>query len=160
MMRGKLMRIALFGATAVVLAALAIAGPATAKGRATKQQVEIQKNSDGSFALMPLTPGSIKRDTGSSAFCCWTEKHVTLDGQMIDINDPQMTLKGTRGTLVVRNRIGFVDVPDGWAVFTGTWKIVRGTGDYAGVSGGGRGGGVMLAGGTSKSTFEGYLTPS
>ena len=66
------------------------------------------------------------------------------DGQAIDINDPQMTLTGKRGTLVARNRIELVDLPDGWAVFTGTWKVIRGTGDYAGLSGGGRGAGVML----------------
>ena len=64
------------------------------------------------------------------------------DGQAIDINDPQMTLTGKRGTLVARNQIGWVDLPDGWAVFTGTWKVIRGTGDYAGLSGGGRGAGV------------------
>ncbi len=81
------------------------------------------------------------------------------DGQAIDINDPQMTLTWKRGTLVVRNRIGLVDIPDGWAVFTGTWKVIRGTGDYAGLSGGGRGAGVMLPNGNVKSQFEGFLSP-
>ena len=37
---------------------------------------------------------------------------------------------------MVRNRIEWVDLPDGWAVFTGTWKVIRGTGAYAGLSGG------------------------
>ena len=43
---------------------------------------------------------------------------------------------------MVRNRIEWIDIPDGWAVFTGTWKVIRGTGDYAGLVGGGRGAGV------------------
>ena len=56
-----------------------------------------------------------------------------------------MTLTGKRGTVVARNRIEWVDIPDGWAAMTGTWKVIRATGDYAGLSGGGRGAGVMLA---------------
>ena len=61
---------------------------------------------------------------------------------------------------MVRNRIEFVDLPDGWAVFTGTWKVIRGTGAYAGLSGGGRGAGVMLPNGNMKSQFEGFLSPN
>jgi hypothetical protein len=55
----------------------------------------------------------------------------TGDGQDVEINDPRMTLTGQRGTLVTRNRIAWNDVADDWAVFTGTWKVIRGTGDYA-----------------------------
>jgi hypothetical protein len=69
-----------------------------------------------------------------------------------------MTLTGKHGTLVARNQIGFVDLPDGLAVFTGTWKVIRGTGDYAGLSGGGRGAGVDL-GGSTKAQLEGFLSP-
>ena len=101
----------------------------------------------GSFVLTPLTPGDIKPDTGTASFCCWTDAHIMRDGQAIDINNPQMTLTGKHGTLVARNQIEFVDLPDGLAVFTGTWKVIRGTGDYAGLSGGGRGAGVELGNG-------------
>ena len=68
-----------------------------------------------------------------------------------------MTLTGKRGTLVVRNQIGWIDVPDGFAVFTGTWKVISGTGAYAGLAGGGRGAGVQLANGNTKAQFEGFL---
>jgi hypothetical protein len=159
-MRRKLTEIALVAVTAIVLTAATAAAPVTAKERATRQRIAIQSKADGSFVLVPLTSGSMRRDTGSAAFCCWTETHVTRDGQAIDIDDPQMTLTSTRGKLIVRNPIGFVDIPGGWAVFTGTWKIVRGTGDYAGISGGGRAAGIMLADGSAKSTFEGFITPS
>jgi hypothetical protein len=153
-MRRKLTAVAVLAATAVTLAAVAAAGPV-----ALKQRIAIQlTGAKESFVLTPLTAGAVKPDTGVATFCCWTERHIMRDGQAIDINDPQMTLTGKRGTLVARNRIGWVDVPGGLAVFTGTWKVIRGTGDYAGLSGGGRGAGVDLGNGT-KSRFEGFLGP-
>ena len=150
----KLIAVAAFAAAAVPLAAVAAAAPVAAK-----QRVAIQEKGQASFVLMPLTPGAIKRDTGTASFCCWTERHTMRDGQAVDINDPEMTLTLKRGTLVIRNRIGFVDIPDGWSVFTGTWKVIRGTGDYAGLSGGGRRAGVMLPNGNVTSQFEGFLSP-
>jgi hypothetical protein len=38
-----------------------------------------------------------------------------------------MKLAGKRGTLVASNRMEWLDVSDGLAVFTGTWRVVRGT---------------------------------
>jgi hypothetical protein len=153
-MNRKLMTVAALVATAGTLAAVASAGPVAAK-----QRIAIQVKGQGSFVLTPLTSGAIKRDAGKATFCCWTQRSVTRDGQSIEVNNPQMTLTGKRGTLVARNQIGFVDIPDGWAVFTGTWKVIRGTGDYAGLAGGGRGAGVALASGGEKSQFEGFLSP-
>lgn len=132
----------------------------TSRATVLRLRVAIQEKGQASFVLTPLTVGAIKRDTGSASFCCWTERHIMRDGQAIDINDPEMTLTLKRGTLVVRNRIEFVDIPDGWAVFTGTWKVIRGTGDYAGLSGGGRRAGVMLPNGSVNSRFEGFLSPT
>ena len=152
-MGSKLTAVAALAAAAATLAAVAAAGPVVAK-----QRVAIQEKTQASFVLTPLTPGAIKRDTGGARFCCWTDRHIVRDGQDIDINDPEMTLTLKRGTLVIRNRIGFVDIPDGWAVFTGTWKVIRGTGDYAGLTGGGRRAGVMLPNGSVKSQFEGFLS--
>ena len=151
-MRTKLTAVAALGVATAALASVAAAGPA-----ATKQQVAIQMNGGAHFVLSPLKSGAIKRDTGTAAFCCWSSRHITRDGQEIDINDPQMTLTARNGTLVARNRIEWVDLPDGWAVFTGTWKVIRGTGAYAGLSGGGRVAGVELVQGTVKSQFEGFL---
>ena len=116
------------------------------------------KGANGSFVLTPLTSGAIKPDTGTATFCCWSSRHIVRDGEAIEVNDPQMTLTGKRGTLVARNRIEWVDIPDGWAVFTGTWKVIRGTGDYAGLSGGGRGASVTLRDGSEKTRFEGFLS--
>jgi len=141
---------------AAVLATVASAGAGSA---GSKQRIEIQETG-ASFVLTPLTSGAIKRDTGTATFCCWTERRIMRDGQAIDIDNPQMTLTLKRGTLVIKNQIGFIDIPDGWAVFTGTWKVIHGTGDYAGLTGGGRRAGVQLAnGGLIKSQFEGFLGP-
>ena len=47
------------------------------------------------------------------------------------------TFKGKRGTLVIRSRIEYVEAGSGYHVGTGTWKVVRGTGQYARIAGGG-----------------------
>ena len=135
-MNRKLTAVAALAATAVTLAAVAAAGPVAAK-----QRVAIQMKGQ-SFVLTPLTSGASSATPAPPASAAGLERHIVRDGQAIDINDPQMTLTGKQGTLVARNQIGWVDLPDGWAVFTGTWKVIRGTGDYAGLSGGGRGAGV------------------
>jgi hypothetical protein len=151
----KLAAISLVVATAAVLATLAAAA-----SPAAKQRVEIINGKDGaSFVLHPLKSGAVKRDTGTFAACCWTNRSVTRDGQSVDIDDPQITLTGEHGTLVLRNRIEFVDIPGGDAVFTGTWKVISGTGSYAGLTGGGRVAGVMLLSGRAKSQFQGFLSP-
>ena len=152
-MRTKLTAIAALATAAVMLTAVASAGSAAAKQRVT---IQVKSGKSG-FVLTPLTSGAVKRDTGAVTFCCWTQRFTTRDGQAIEINNPQMTLTGKRGTLVARNQIGWIDVPDGLAVFTGTWKVISGTGDYAGLAGGGRGAGVQLANGTTKAQFEGFL---
>jgi hypothetical protein len=152
-MNTKLIVVAALAATAATLAAVAAAGPVAAK-----QRIKIQVTAGDSFVLTPLTSGAIKRDTGVATFCCWTQHSIMRDGQSIDINNPQMTLTGKRGTIVARNRVEWVDIPDGGAVFTGTWTVIRGTGDYAALSGGGRGAGVTLSNSNGPSQFEGFLT--
>ena len=146
--------IAAFAAIAVTSVSIAAAGPVAAKQRIS---IQVRGIATEPFVLRPLTSGAIKRDTGTATFCCWTSRHVIRDGQSIELNNPQMTLTGKRGTLVVRNHIEWIDVPDGWAIFTGTWKVIRGTGDYAGLSGGGRAAGVALTNNNEKTQFEGFL---
>jgi hypothetical protein len=140
---------------AATLAAIAAAGLDTAKQRIA---IQVKGGTTSSFVLTTLTSGAVKHDTGTATFCCWSRRSITRDGQSIEINNPQMTLTSKRGTLVARNVAEWIDVPDGWGIFTGTWKIVRGTGDYAGLTGGGRGAGVMLQNGITKAQFEGFLS--
>ena len=153
-MRTKLTAVAVSVAMAITLAAVAAAEPVS-----VRQRVAINQAKTESFVLTPLTSGAIQRDSGTFAACCWSSRHAVRDGQDIDLNDPEITLTGKRGTLVVRNQIGFVDIPGGIAVFTGTWKVVGGTGDYAALSGGGRVAGLKLANGNTRARFEGFLGP-
>jgi hypothetical protein len=154
-MRTKLTAVAALAVAAITLTAVASAGSA-----AGKQRVAIQvTDPGGGFVLTPLTSGALKPDTGTATFCCWTRRTIMRHGQAIEINNPRMTLTGKLGTLVARNKIGWIEVPDGLAVFTGTWKVIHGTGAYAGLAGGGRGAGVTLtdADSTTKAQFEGFL---
>ena len=140
-------------ALAVMLAAVAAAGPA-----AEKQRVVIQWTAKG-FVLTPQTAGALKSDTGTASFCCWSQRFSVRDGLKVEVTDPEMTLVGKRGTLVVRNRIEWLDVAGGYSLFTGTWKVVSGTGDYAQLAGRGRVAGVALPNGATKWRREGFLGP-
>ena len=64
------------------------------------------------------------------------------EGQKVWMCGPvTWTLTGKRGTLTIQERSEWVDpgnVESGCHIAFGTWKVVRGTGQYAGVSGGGR----------------------
>jgi hypothetical protein len=139
-MRKKLTAIVTLAAAGLMLAAVAAAHPVAAK-----QQVEIDvRGVDGqTFVLTPLGRGALKGDRGRVSFCCWSERNVIRDGEVVNINNPKMTLIGARGTIVTRNEIGWIDVPDSWSLFTGSWRVVSGTGAYAGLSGGGLAAGVF-----------------
>lgn len=153
-MRTKLTALAALAVAAVTLTAVASAG-----STAAKQRVAIQVTKSG-FVLTPLIAGPIKSDTGNGSavnFCCWTQRSIMRNGQAIEINNPQMTLTGKHGTLVTRNVIEWVDVPDGYSLFTGTWKVIRATGVYAGLTGGGGAAGVSLPNGNTNAKFEGFL---
>jgi len=147
----KLTAVAALAAAAVTLSAVAAAGPVAAK-----QRVVIQWTAKG-FVLTPQTAGALKSDTGTVSFCCWSQRFSTRDGLKVEVTDPEMTLVGKRGTLVVRNRMEWLDVPPGYALYTGTWKVVSGTGDYAQLAGGGRVAGVTLPNGDRKWRREGFL---
>jgi hypothetical protein len=140
----------------VLVTGLALSAAASAGRVASKQRISIVHNGS-SFVLTPLSSGAVKRDAGSASFCCWSDRHTIRDGEAIEINDPQMTLTGKLGTLVARNTIGWVEISDGWSLFTGTWKVIRGTGQYAGLTGGGRGAGIQWPNDNEKAHFEGFL---
>ena len=60
------------------------------------------------------------------------------DGQRYQIVRGIDTFTGRAGKLVVRRGERTVGGGGGYVVGTGTWRVVRGTGPYAGVMGGGR----------------------
>jgi hypothetical protein len=146
-------------ATVVAIAAALVVAVAQGGGMATKQRVVIDGN-EASFTLTPASIGRpLERDSGSVGFCCWTDHTVVRDGQSADITDgPTMTLTGKMGTLVARNHMEWLDIEGGYEIFTGTWRVVRGTGAYAGATGGGRVAGIQLPSGLTKWRRSGVLT--
>ena len=132
------------------LAAIALAAAATltsgaaAGPEAAKQQVEITASgvanagSSLKFVLTPRGAGALKPDSGKEASVVANERVVTRDGQRTDIVTWVTTCKGKRGTFVLRVRIEHIDAGNGFHIGTGTWRFVRGTGAYSGITGGGR----------------------
>lgn len=129
-------------AAAVVLASVAAAAP-----NATKQRVAISANmAQRSAVLTPLQKGAVGKDSGDFAtdHSLIPDRTLIRDGQKIDVYTAVWTFHGKRGTIVFRERNEWADVgadansdgqPDGIAL--GTWKVVRGTGAYAGITGSG-----------------------
>jgi hypothetical protein len=145
---------------AAILVGLAVAAPITAGTPPASQHVGIEASGPNTetFVLTPTTSGRIHADTGVLTFCCWTTSHVVRSGENLEVNDPRLTFKGAHGTMRFHNRIEWVDLPDGWSIFTGTWKAVGGTGAYASVSGSGRVAGIATANGFTRVRLFGSLS--
>jgi hypothetical protein len=151
-------------AAAVTLTSAASAGP-----NAAKQRVAIDMNlwPQKTFLLTPLQAGPLRRDSGtiSHDFLSIPGRDVMRDGQKVTIYDGGVaTLTGKRGTLTIRTRNEWVDFArdangDGQndGIGIGTWKVVRGTGQYAGIVGKGRSGHIGL-GSPWYGRYEGVLT--
>ena len=153
-------------AAAVTLTSVAAAGPAAAKQRVA---IDMKLWPQKTFVFTPLQAGPLKTDSGtiSHNWLSIPGRDVMRDGQKVTIYDGGVaTLTGKRGTLTIRNRNEWVQLEqDGNgdsqldAIAIGTWKVVRGTGQYAGIVGKGRSGQIGL-GSPWYARFEGFLTAS
>jgi hypothetical protein len=141
-----------------VLASVAAARPEAAKQRVVITSQASQTTQVSPFVLTPLQAGPIKRDSGTLTGGSSSGRAAMRDGQQIDIYDTVATYKGRLGSLVVRFRTEYADGGNGYHVGTGTWKVVRGTGQYARVTGGGRSGTVWLDRGPWSFRNEGFLS--
>jgi hypothetical protein len=153
-------------AAAVTLTSVASAGPAAAKQRVA---IELKIAPGETFVLTPLQAGALKRDSGRittvSQVLAMSGRIVMRDGQEVTIfNGALWMLEGKRGTLTIRERSEWVGVgsdvngdnfPD--SVGLSTWKVARGTGQYAKIAGGGRSGHMGL-GHVWTARGEGFLT--
>lgn len=147
-------------AAVVALTSVAAAGPAATKQRI---QIDMKIHPTKTFALATLQSGPLKRDSGTHA-CNGGDPDdlgaVQRDGQeAFRWECRAWTFTGKRGTLVLRSQFAWIEAGGPYNIATGTWKVVRGTGQYAGVTGGGR---SAQVGGTSTwlARYQGFLTSS
>jgi len=139
-------------------AALTFVAAADGTSTASKQRVAITgKAGVDRFTLTPLTPGALGTDSGIVDWCCWSQRFFVRDGQSVEVNDPRGTFRGKRGTLVLRARIEWLNAGNGYTVGVSTWRVVRGTGAYKDVTGGGRGASSWLPRGPLSFRDEGFL---
>ena len=143
-------------AAAVTTTSAGAAAPAAAKQRVAIT-VTILPSGNGVLSPLSFGKGALADDAGTFGGNWQSRRasgrNVMRDGQQVDIYTGVVwTLTGKLGNLVLRERTEWTDLgqdlnrdgvgfrygsgADGIA--TGTWKVVRGTGAYAGVSGGGR----------------------
>ena len=128
-------------AAAVTLSSVAAAGPGAARHRLEITATGVglgNPTSSLKFVLTPLSPGGLKPDSGTETSVVANQRVVTRDGQRAEIVTWVTTCKGKRGSFVLRVRIEHIDAGNGFHIGTGTWRFVRGTRAYAGITGGGR----------------------
>ena len=151
-------------AAAVTLASVAAAGPNAAKQRVA---IDLKLWPQKTFVFTPLQAGPLKSDSGtiSHTLLSIPGRDVMRDGQKVTIFDGGVvTLTGRLGTLTIRERTEWVHLEqDGSGdgeldtIAIGTWKVMRGTGQYAGIAGKGRNGHLGL-GSPWYARYEGFLT--
>jgi hypothetical protein len=146
-------------AAAATLTTVASAGPQASRQRVAITTQAARSTPVSPFVFIPLQSGTLKRDSGMATATFPPERIVIRDGQSVSIYDGgRVTLKGKRGRLVMSYHDEWVDSANGYHVATGTWKVIRGTGQYAHITGGGRSGSVALDRGPWSSRLEGFLT--
>jgi hypothetical protein len=129
-------------AATITLTSVAAAGSDAAKQRVIITTQAAKTTNVSPFVLTAVESGVLKSDSGKLVVGGRTGREVMREGQEVSINNELGTFNGKLGTLVVRFRSEWVGAGNGYHVATDTWKVVRGTGQYAGVTGGGRGGSV------------------
>jgi hypothetical protein len=82
---------------------------------------------------------------------------ITRNGLPVQVNDVDAKLVGKRGTLDLHYRIEWLRSGNEYSVGTGTWSIVRGTGVYAGLTGGGRQSATFRSSGPASFSSEGFV---
>ncbi len=146
-------------AVAVTLTSVAVAGSDVAKQRVTMTTQGSGGTYRSPMVLAPRQAGTLERESGTlTASSLDSDRVVMRHGQRVEIHTAPATFKGKRGSFVIGARTEYVDAGNGYHIGTGTWKIVRGTGKYAGMTGGGRTGHVWLESGPWSSHYEGILT--
>jgi hypothetical protein len=143
-------------AAAVTLTSVAAAGPDAAKQRVVINMKIIPQEK---FVLTPMNTGVLRGDSGtiSGNWASVRGRNVMRAGQKVTIFNVRWTFTGKQGVLTIRERSEWVAVELGEdSVALGTWKVVRGTGQYAGITGSGGSGHAGL-GRPWYARYEGFL---
>src|SRR5262245_53232283 len=152
-------------AAAVALTSVAAARPAAAKQRVA---LTVTILPSGKAVLTPLKVGALKGDAGTfvgaDAVSHPPDRTLVREGQTVEIYGNVWTFAGKGGSLVFREHNEAVELgqdldhngfQDGIAM--GSWKVVRGTGLYTGITGGGRSA-HFYQGNRWVARYEGFLT--
>ena len=143
---------------AILIAAVTLSSAASAARVDAKQRVAITITpSVGAFVLTPMTQGATKRDSGRVSWQRESERVLMRDGQRINHWIGTGRFNGKRGELFIRFRIDWLDAGNRHEAGSGTWKVIRGTGDYANLVGVGRSAHVWLPRGPAASRAEGFM---
>lgn len=154
---------------AVVTLAVLVAGSGAATGSTDvavkKQRIAIEGTfssglGTGKFKLIPLTPGPLKKDSGTfKVGFSGTPIDPTpqiRNGQSVTFVAGRDDHTGKNGTFSVTQRLEIVSAGGSYAVVTGTWTFERGTGVYEGLAGGGAVAAIVLPG-DDRFRHEGFL---
>lgn len=144
---------ALAGATAY-----AWSGQATVQRQRVAINMILNKNDTGSFTLYALTPGPLEADTGAVRIPGFGMGTVIRNGMKVLNFEMGQILKGRLGTFGLPVRFDEVEMQNGVRVHMGTWKIVKGTGAYSQIKGGGRYVAVRMSNGRRLVRQEGWVT--
>ena len=143
---------------ATLVAVVATASAASAGPVVASQRVAVEsRGSVFAFAFVPLGAGSLKRDSGTTAWGEPARRVVVRHGQRIEVDDTVGRFEGSQGSLVARFHIEWTSAGNDFTAGSGRWTLVGGTGEYAGLRGGGRSGHVWLPGGKITLRAEGVL---
>jgi hypothetical protein len=145
-------------------ATLVAAGTALAESGATavrKQRIAIDmvinRNDTGTFTVSPLTPGPLEADKGTVAIPGAGGGTTLRNGMTVMSVAMGQNLTSRRGTMGLSVRFDHNEMQNRVGVGVGTWKIVKGAGAYAGVSGGGRYVSVRMPNGRALVRQEGWV---
>lgn len=152
--------------SAAALAVLAI-GSSAATGSTEvavkKQRIAIEGifnlgTEKGTFKLIPLTPGPLKRDSGTfKGFGSFDPNVLVRNGQSVTLITGRDDLTGKNGTFSVSQRVELISAGGVYGANVGTWTFDRGTGVYEGLTGGGGFAGVLLPGSMLRFREEGFV---
>ncbi|MDX1389989.1 MAG: hypothetical protein R3344_12410 [Acidobacteriota bacterium] len=152
--------VGVFLAAGLLVGSTAATGSTAAKQRTSIELKQAPFNVRGPFTVYPRGPGRVKFDTGT-----WTGSSPgpgsrgTRDGQDFEIVRGTDVLEGKRGTLTIRQSGRIYSAGHSTEAGLGTWSLIKGTGSYAGLKGGGRWAWALDEKENGYLRYDGFLAP-